>query len=722
MDRRQFHKTVLVGAAAALGMPGASSPAGTLPVPLPPHPGDVLPDGAAARLGTTRFWHYAERGNEGVNALAFSPDGRTLAALGYQDGCVSLWEVPSGRMLRKWEGDDADRCGEIAFSPCGRLLAVASNDGLRLWDPATGQFVRQLVKAHCSVHGVAFSPDGRLLAGALWLTGEAVVWEVDTGKQVARFEADPHPLWPDDYMHTRSDLFRSVAFSPDGKWLAVAATQRICHDPYGPEAGAIAQRARGKSYPAGSYEGRGEKNCLYDSCGRVWCWDLASGTRLAQLEGHEFGVGTVRFLADGRLLSCADDGQAWLWNVPSGTRLAELASSAQSWALTSIAVTIDGCHAVLSRPDSLTLVNLVSGSEVRELPVGPGWHGWRHLAISADARWIVADFQGRFQLWDAATRADVSPPGRHTTSSLYEIHFTSDGRLISSTLVDAILWGAGGECLRQVPLGHLVVGTLASSPDGRRAACGRKLYTGRSTPIKDQLLTWDWSGGEVRVWDGIEATALAWSADGESLLVVVKGEFLEIMDLLTGQRERRWEGLTGVRALTLSPDGRLVAALDDQRGVHVGELAGGERHRLTLPASRRKKHPSLTGGPLCFSPDGRSLAVFTEHGDVCLGPVNGRKLPVAFTPPPANEIFTSATALGFLPTGRLLLARSYHAGGEEEAGSDTIRVYDVVDRREVWASPPLTRAVCALAFSVDGLTLASGLSDATTLLWPSVAS
>jgi len=91
MDRRQFHQSVLAGAAAAAGLAGGvEQPApAEVSVPLPPHPPDALPAGAAVRLGNTRFWHHAEVGNEGVNALAFAPDGRTLAALGYQDGCIS---------------------------------------------------------------------------------------------------------------------------------------------------------------------------------------------------------------------------------------------------------------------------------------------------------------------------------------------------------------------------------------------------------------------------------------------------------------------------------------------------------------------------------------------------------------------------------------------------------------------------------------------------------
>jgi WD40 repeat protein len=57
-------------------------------------------------------------------------------------------------------------CG-VAFSPDGRLLATASADGTaRLWDPATGQHQRTLTGHTNAVLGVAFSPDGRLLATA----------------------------------------------------------------------------------------------------------------------------------------------------------------------------------------------------------------------------------------------------------------------------------------------------------------------------------------------------------------------------------------------------------------------------------------------------------------------------------------------------------------------------------------------------------------------------
>jgi WD40 repeat protein len=65
----------------------------------------------------------------------------------------------------------------VAFSPDGRLLATASWDNTaRLWDPATGEHRRTLTGHDAVVAGVAFSPDGRLLAtagiGLEFLTGE----------------------------------------------------------------------------------------------------------------------------------------------------------------------------------------------------------------------------------------------------------------------------------------------------------------------------------------------------------------------------------------------------------------------------------------------------------------------------------------------------------------------------------------------------------------------
>ncbi len=714
MGRRKFHKAV----PAAAPVPAA---------PPLPHPGDALPAGASVRLGTNRFWHLAERGNEGLNDLTFAPDGRTLAALGYQDGCISLWEVPSGALIRKWEADDADRCGELAFSPDGRLLGVGSNDGVRIWDAHTGRLVRKLTKNWADAHGVAFSPDGRLLAGAMALHGTVDVWDVVTGKRAARFEPEPHPVVPADSPH-KGEWFECVAFSPDGTLVAAGSTFQVYHDVRGAEATALQKRLIAKQGHT-TRCGWGRKTYVVEDRGRVWCWELATGRLVAKLEGHELPVERVRFTPDGRLVSCGSDGAVWAWDVRAGRRVAELAESLHHSYAAAAAFTADGRHVLLSRPGYLGLIDLAEGREVGSFTVGPDRGGWQDLAVSPDARWVATAVQGRIALWDAAAGADVSPPDRHT-AWVGEVQFTADGgRVVTATANEAVLWDAAtGRRLAEVKVevgDRLMAPPLALSPDGLRAASVLCRWPSRARMV-DHLATWDWETGTVRAWDKVGVTAVAWPPPGDALVVgTAKGKVFSL-DLATGRRHRLLDGVPGgAEDLAVSGDGRLVAALGKEGGsVDVCERSPGARpHRLAvakLPAPPRY-HPCQSGGFICLSPDGGRVAYCASRGHVCLGPADGPSLPHVFSAANLAGPGVVLLAAAFLPDGRLLVAgtagTARRRADEGEDAPYTIFVWDADSGRELWASPPRRFMVSALAFSPDGRKLASGSYDATALLW-----
>lgn len=239
-----------------------------------------------------------------IRAVAFSPDGAMAVTGGGRNGrTVCLWDVASGTETYEWE-TGPHSVADVAYSPDGRRVAALCGDyTLRIWDTETGEPVRQVGEDQLTRRGIlclAFTPDSRALvtgghgencklrAGRLLLPPRAITipsairfWDVGTGENVRELKRDPLTLLgPDMQKGTRcaGRTVHAIAISPDGRMLASA-----------------------------------EKD------NRILLYDIDTRRLLAEFKGHRSHATELAFSSGGtRLVSISElDLTALVWDVTS---------------------------------------------------------------------------------------------------------------------------------------------------------------------------------------------------------------------------------------------------------------------------------------------------------------------------------------------------------------------------------------------------------------------
>jgi WD40 repeat protein/tetratricopeptide (TPR) repeat protein len=253
-------------------------------------------DAANGRL--VRQLPARDRAGRSSLSVAFSPTDSRLLAVG-GDSYPALWDLDAGTELARLTGAadlpdsrldvTSGRVTLTAFSPDGKYLVAAffssSPSGsersyfLKVWEVATRRLIHRL-KAHMSYcYALDFTKDAALLASGS-ADGTAIIWSTATWKETQTLRNPDH----DDQRGFSRSLVGDVAFSPDGKTLAMAS--------YG---------------------------------GNLHLFDVATGKLLETLKGHADAVHAVEFSPDGRTLaSGSSDQTVRLWNVPTRRELMQL--------------------------------------------------------------------------------------------------------------------------------------------------------------------------------------------------------------------------------------------------------------------------------------------------------------------------------------------------------------------------------------------------------------
>jgi mono/diheme cytochrome c family protein len=301
-----------------------------------------------------------------ITALAFSPDGTSLASAGYHE--VNLWKPADGTLMGRLR-PMAERVYDIVYSPDGKWLAIASGDpgqaGLaQLWaaEPnGNAKLVRTLVESTDSVFAVAFSPDNKLIAAAG--ADRAIrIYEVETGKETATIE-------------DHADWIYDLAFSPDGKRLASASRDKTS------KVFDVAKKESLVTFPthaepvysvAYGPDGKTIASAGADNSIRLWAPD-DDGKQVRQIGGFNGAVFRIQYTPDGKsIVACASDKIVAVVNPADGARLKALEGHAD-WVY-SFAISGDGKTVASGSWDGeVRLWNFEDGKPIRTIMAAPGF-------------------------------------------------------------------------------------------------------------------------------------------------------------------------------------------------------------------------------------------------------------------------------------------------------------------------------------------------------------
>ena len=603
----------------------------------------------------------------GVNSVAFSPDGKFLASTGDAGETLLVWDVSTALNTRLMQPDATPRVlagheglvWSVAFSPDGKFLASGGMDmTVRIWDMSQPDASPRVLTGYKNwIWSVAFSPDGKFLA-----SGDddntVLVWNLA--------QPDAAPLG----LVGHEGAVSSVAFSPDGTHLASGSWDKTVRvwDLTQPDAAPriLAGYEGAVSSVVFSPDGTRLASGSWDKTVRVW--DLTQPVAAPHvLTGHNDEVHCVAFSPDGKILASGDNDQTIrLWDISMGidTELTQSAVTSRVLAghentVTSMAFSPDGKF-LASGGDDHT-VRLWDMTHPTGVPLVLTGHndGVRSIAFSPNHNLVASGGEDNIvHVWDITQLASTPRVFTGHEGIVYSVAFSPDGKFLASGSHDgtARVWDITQPTAAPRVLEHgrlFLVSSVAFSPDGHFLASGSSDKT-------------------IRVWNL------------KSLSTAPR--------VLTGHEDL-------VYSVAFSPDGKFLASGDQDNSIRVWNLSQPDEAPRILTG-----HEGWVGS-VVFSPDGKFLASGSWDKTVRVWDLT-QQIAKSFVLAGHEG---SVPSLAFSPDGKFLASGS---------SDKTIRVWDLASP----SAAPLVltgyeNTVLSVAFSPDGKFLTSGSSDGTVHVW-----
>lgn len=669
-----------------------------------------LPEHVVRVLGESRLRH-ADR----VNALAFSPDLARLASCS-KDGTVRVWDLGNGREVAVYRGHsdqpaDPTRAttnvlgvSDVAFQPSDpKVIASASGNQVHLWNADTGKFIRTLVslgKTDKPIKSIAFSPDGKLLA----------VGADDGIVRVVRLE-DGQVTFTSPGRNARIE---KVAFHPSGDWIAVAdsnsqvavfATSRpnplIVSVP-GVDAGevlGVAFTSDGAALIAGGRDGKSRMIALPKPDGPP---AANPPTRLREYIGHERAVTGLALLGRDGLVTAGEDMTVRVWDLTSARQLRQFQGHLTR--VTAVAARPDGKQIASASEDGVIRVWDLTDQDDHRVITDAADSLWA-VVFSPNGRRVATAGADRFvRVYDPQTgRAEAA--WEAARSPITSLAFLPDSNRLAVAGGDRVigLWDVDKRQLLRQCEGHTsAVLSLAVSADGKWLVSGAADRTTRGFDLETGKLLWTWNGRSA-------VCTVAVRAGNKQVAVGLADGTLAVLDVSTGSpRELQAQAahMAGVAAVAYSSTGTQLASVGGDGSLRIWTV-GEDGTLAPLVRFDVRSRPGSPAAPLtgvAFSPDARFVAAVGAEPLVRLWDIQSKSEVRSF-----RGHTDWVTAVAFSPDGRLLASVAVDK-------DRSLRLFDLPSLDLASGGGHLS-AVNAVAVSPDGKRVATAATDQTVKVW-----